>query len=232
MSDVILFSGGMDSFCLLKNHTYDKILFFITGTKDNLMELRQLYNMEIDGIIDSNIVHIINLPISIFELPNKIIPHRNAVFCLMASNYGNNIFIGTTKGDTTRDKDYVFKSQIEGILNYFGQDSEKVVPVGYPYSIQMPFKDMTKTEIISNYINNSNNINELLKYSRSCYTNTDKECGKCRSCLRKAVALRNNNIDYSNVFEMDPLSVILSERDIKKMQSRPLEWQEYQKALG
>ncbi len=37
---------------------------------------------------------------------------------------------------------------------------------------------------------------------------------------------------YSNVFEMDPLSVILSERDIKKMQSRPLEWQEYQKALG
>ena len=221
----------MDSFCLLKSRQYDKILFFVTDTKDNSYELRQIYQMQMDKIVDPNKLVIINFPLSSWELPNKIIPHRNTMMCLIASNYGNNIYIGTTKGDTTKDKDYVFKSQVEGILNYFGQDSQKVPDVGYPYRVIMSFKDMTKSEILSKYILDGNSIEELLKYSRSCYSDTTLECGTCRSCLRKAVALQNNNIDYSLIFRTDPLSRKLPDSDITKMRSRPSEWEEYLSAM-
>ena len=231
MSDVLLFSSGMDSFCLLKLYHYDSIIFFYTGTKDNHRELLQIYDMIDDKIVPSDI-HILNLPLGAWELPNKIVPHRNTIMCLIASNYGNNIYIGTTKGDTTKDKDYVFKSQVEGILNYFGQDDQKVFPVGYPYQIVMPFKDLTKTEILAGYLEDGNDIQPLLRYSRSCYSDGDKECGECRSCLRKAIALKNNNINYQNVFKVDPLKVDWSSDVILKMQSRPSEWQEYQKALN
>jgi len=230
MSSVLLFSGGMDSFCLLKKQPYDKILFFMTGTKDNICELRQVYQMQRDKIIDPKKLVVVNLPLLTWELPNKIIPHRNTIMCLVASNYGSDIYIGATKGDTTKDKDYVFKSQVESIMNYFGQDSQKVPSVGYPYRILMPLKNMTKTEILNEYIANGNSIPNLLKYSRSCYLNDDSECGTCRSCLRKAVAFKNNDIDYSGIFRVDPLSRKLSEAEIAKMKSRPSEWEDYQKA--
>lgn len=232
MSNVLLFSGGMDSFCLLNKQEFDKILFFATDTKDNSQELRQIYQMQLDKVLDPNKLVIVSLPLSSWELDNKIIPHRNTIMCLIASNYGNNIYIGTTKGDTTKDKDYVFKAQVEGILNYFGQDRQKVQDVGYPYSIEMPFKNLTKSEVLAGYIASNSSIDNLLKYSRSCYSGNTLECGICRSCLRKAVAFKNNDINYSSIFERDPLSVELSEKDILKMKSRPSEWNEYLEAMS
>jgi len=229
--NVLLYSGGMDSFCLSKLYKFNKILFFITGTLDNHKELLQLYRAIEHGVINENGVEIINFPLSKYELENKIIPHRNSLFCLIASNYGNHIYIGTTIGDTTKDKDYVFKSQMEGILNYFGLDKHKNKDVGYPYQIIMPFKNLTKTQILHEYVSKGNSINDLLNYSRSCYTNADLECGVCRSCLRKAVALQNNNIDYHEIFNVDPLGVSLSSSDITKMKTRMFEWEDYQQAM-
>jgi 7-cyano-7-deazaguanine synthase in queuosine biosynthesis len=226
MTKVLLYSGGMDSYCLAHHIKPDVVLFFNLGTIDNQMELAQLKQSKFADRV--KIIDGIN--IGQFELVNKIIPHRNTILSLIASNYGNEIYIGATEGDSTKDKDFVWSSQVEGMLNYFGLDKEKVAHKEYPYRIQMPYKNMTKAEILRQYIDEKGDINLLMKESRSCYLGKEKECGGCRSCLRKAVAFALNNIDYKNIFEIDPLSNVLEE-DIKKMRNRGREGQDLDDAL-
>jgi 7-cyano-7-deazaguanine synthase len=222
---VVLFSGGMDSYCLVKTVKPDIILFFDIGTKDNKKEKELLKTLPF-----YNKITIVKLNLKQWELKNKILPHRNSIFCLIASNYGNRIYIGTTKGDTTKDKDYIFKAQVEGMLNYFALDKHKVNLPNYPYSIEMPFKDITKTEIIKYFIREGNNINELITYSRSCYDGKDKECGICRSCIRKAIALELNNYNTDKCFSNKPFENI-NEETMNKFKERKEEFEELQKVI-
>lgn len=230
---VMLFSGGLDSFCMYKIINPDIIITFDIGTEDNKKELSNINRMIQQDVIDKNKIKIIKLDLSLFELSNKIIPHRNTIMTLLASTYGNQIYIGTTLGDSTRDKDYVFKSQVEGILNYFALDSNKVAHSRYPYSVEMPFKGLTKTQIVRWYLKQGYEPSELLKYSRSCYNGHDKECGICRSCVRKMVALILNDIEYTDYFERDPFQdeTLLDTRIINKMKDRSSEWDDFKKAL-
>lgn len=195
---VLLYSGGLDSYCLSKLYDYDILLFVNLGTADNQKELELVKN--------NSKVKIVHLPLSDWELDNKIIPFRNNFLVLLAAQFGNEITIGATAGDTTKDKDYVFKSQMEGILNYFAIDKHKVNVQEYPYIVHMPFKDISKTEIVRRYYEEWNAYIDLFTESRSCYDSGDKECGKCRSCLRKYVSIKTAipDIAISNYFENDP----------------------------
>ena len=225
--NVILFSGGMDSFCMMKLHNHDTLLTFDLGTKDNRKELQQIQKMIDHDIINSDKLEVVSLPLSRFELPNKIVPHRNSLMCLIASNFGNRIYVGATAGDTTKDKDHVFKSQVEGLLNYFALDQHKVTHPNYPYTVEMPFKHLTKVQIVATYLEKGGSASDLLEYSRSCYNDSTKECGKCRSCLRKIVALELNDLPYEKYFQYNPLEHDLPEVDIQKMKSRVGEYKEY-----
>ena len=150
---------------------------------------------------------------------------------LIASNYGNQIYLGATAGDTTKDKDYVFKSQVEGLLNYFALDTHKVRQKGYPYTINIPFKGLSKAEILRLFIKEKGATSNLLQYSRSCYNGKEKECGLCRACLRKAVAFELNDLDgYEKWFEVDPLLNITEHND-DKMRERKTEKDDYLKAV-
>ncbi len=184
--NVLLYSGGLDSFILRHLANFDKILYFDVGTEDGMREIERL---------DSG-VEIVPLPLQRFELENKIIPFRNYLFVLLAANFGNRIFIGTTLGDTTRDKDYVFQNLSSSVLNYFGTVKEKMPYDAEKFEVVMPFKDRTKAEIIRDYRSCLEPVESTLRQSRSCYAAGDKECGKCRSCLRKYVAFANNGIAH------------------------------------
>jgi len=186
--NVLLYSGGLDSFVLRHTQAFDHILYFHTGTEDGEKEKA---NIQVNGWGD--VVEIVSFPLAQFELPNKIIPFRNYIFAMLAANWGNTITIGSTLGDTTRDKDYVFKSSCETILNYFGSVSEKMPYKASHFEVLMPFKDITKTEIVEYFLTYDRKPSDL-KESRSCYKGGDKECGKCRACLRKYVAFANNGI--------------------------------------
>lgn len=223
MTKILLFSGGLDSFCLRKIIEPDINLYIDIGTEDGEREIKNIKEMPFD-------VKIIDFPLSSFELNNKIIPFRNNFFTLLAAQYGEKIFMGATKGDTTKDKDYIFKSQMENILNYFALDKHKVRVKEYPYKVKMPFKEMTKTDIIKKYLEKGGTAKEL-KLSRSCYKSGEKECGKCRSCLRKAVAYKLNDLDYNEIFESDPLKNI-SKENHEKMLSRKGEGDNYETLLS
>jgi 7-cyano-7-deazaguanine synthase len=226
MKKVLLYSGGMDSYILSQIEDFDTILHFKLYTKDNLKEFEMLKKSDIkDKIV------FIDFPLNQWELENKIIPYRNNMLILMAAQYGNHIYIGTTAGDTTKDKDYIFKSQMEGILNYFALDTHKVKIKDYPYIVQMPLKNLTKTQIVSLYINKGKDINNLRNNSRSCYNEGDKECGKCRSCLRKYVALELNNINTDNWFKNNPLDYLKDFLEECKQKNRIEETEEVLKLI-
>ena len=139
---VILYSGGMDSFCLSKMVPEADLLFIETGTGDNQYEKLRLPDR----------IKQIKLDLSAWELENKIIPFRNCFFVLAAAQKYSDIYLGATAGDTTKDKDYVFKAMMESMMNYLGLDEHKMGHINRPFIIHMPFKDMTKPEIVKSFL--------------------------------------------------------------------------------
>jgi 7-cyano-7-deazaguanine synthase in queuosine biosynthesis len=121
---------------------------------------------------------------------------------------------------------------METFINYFALDQHKVWSQHYPYEIEMPFKNLTKTQIVQRYLDFNGSVEDLKKYSRSCYKGGTKECGICRSCIRKAIALKLNNIEYKDIFENDPKDGITKEL-IEKMKTRSgLEYAEFERFIN
>lgn len=200
-SKVLMYSGGMDSFIISRNFDFDKIVFAVLGNEDNTRELERA---KADPFINKRLM-VVNLPMAQFELDNKIIPYRNHALALLGAQFGSEIYFGFTGGDTTKDKDFVFKSQMEGILNYFALDQHKVNHQYYPYSVEMPYKEFSKGQMVAEYIRKGNTPSDLWTISRSCYDGDVLECGVCRSCLRKYVALAVNGLqDAHTCFAYDP----------------------------
>lgn len=203
---VLLYSGGMDSYVLYRTINFDNIIYFDIGTADSKKEMELLPQG----------AKIIKLPLSSLELENKIIPWRNAFFVLYAASYGDKIYLGATKGDTTKDKDYVFKSSMETILRYFALDADKV-PIENPtYEVMIPFKSLTKSEIVRCGLEHGITKKEFRTATRSCYRAENKECGKCRSCLRKAVAYQLNDIRWNDLFIEYPFSLKVDEKQLSR----------------
>lgn len=201
MTNVLMYSGGMDSYIISHVYDIDVFVFVRLGNEDNQRELDLLMTQEkMRGKVE-----VVDLPISQFELGNKILPFRNHMLAMIGAQFGAHVYFGFTGGDTTKDKDFVFKSQIEGMLNYFALDQHKVNHQEYPYTIEMPYKDSSKGEMVADFINFGNNPQLLIEESRSCYAGDSEECGTCRACLRKYVALKVNNVDMGDIFENSPV---------------------------
>jgi 7-cyano-7-deazaguanine synthase in queuosine biosynthesis len=197
MDKVLMFSSGMDSLIMKNVYKFnnDQCIFVRMGTNENSKE-ENIIDKDFPGTIK------LNLPISSFELPNKIIPFRNHFFALLGAQYSSKIYFAFTAGDTTKDKDFVFKSQMEGVLNYFASSPDKVKIPNEQYIIEMPFKNKTKKELVKLYIDNGFKIDDLINHSSSCYEGNS--CGICRSCLRKYVALKLNGIECEKYFLNNP----------------------------
>lgn len=180
---ILMFSAGLDSFIVktVYHFTNDECLFVKMGTPENEAEEHHI-DKYFPGVLKAD------LPISEFALENNIIPFRNHMLCMIGGQFGNSITFGFTAGDTTRDKDLVFKSQMEGTMNYFALSADKVHHPA-PYSIEMPMKHLTKSEMVDLYLRRGYNPLNLLDKSRSCYSAGFEDCGACRSCLRKYVAI-------------------------------------------
>ena len=211
MDRILMFSGGLDSLLIKELHGFknEECLFVRMGTQENENEERFI-DTYFPGVIK------VDCPLSVYELGNKIVPFRNYFLTLIGAQYAPNIYFGYTAGDTTRDKDYVYKGLMESLLNYFTDIPEKApFERDQPYQIQMPFKFFTKTEILEMYIRQGYDL-KILSKSPSCYYN---QCGKCRSCLRRYVAffLNGLGIDFTpSLLELDELLTEAIRKDRKK----------------
>lgn len=190
-TSALLFSGGMDSMIAYHLLNPDLLIHIVTGTEDNKYEQqlfsRFQYNCEIKTIELSLLRN--------FELKNKIIPYRNYYFVLFAAQYSANILLASTAGDTTKDKDTTFAKSLSNSLTYFaGGPKDKIAGPG-PIKILLPFRNKTKRQLVAQYLAAGHDPNILIENSSSCYHPQNlQECGVCRSCLRKWIALTLNGI--------------------------------------
>lgn len=206
-----MFSTGMDSVMMKSKLKFEneECLFVNMGTVENKIELK-LVQEKFPG------THIIDFPLAQFELPNKIIPFRNHFLTLIGAQFSNNIYFAFTKGDLSHDKNEVFKYEMENTVNYFIQ-KPRYSNIDSPFTIHIPFKPYTKKQLVEEYIKNEQ-PQQLFTHSISCYNGIGRGCGKCKSCIRKYVAIKLNGFNCEGFFEQNPVEFLDSflEESIQK----------------
>ena len=206
---VILLSGGLDSVVALgaykDKYGIDLALTFDYGQKALKSEIyasrriAEYYNVK-HKLIElpwlKEITH--TSLVSKNEIPSKNlnskesaaavwVPNRNGLFlniaACFADSYGYNYIIyGANKdeGKTFPDNTEEFRGKISSVLKKSTLVKPKVIT---------PLINYTKNDIVRIAVEKS----VPLEYVRSCYSNSQKHCGKCESCRHLKKALEYNN---------------------------------------
>lgn len=211
---IILLSGGLDSIVSLAIHKEDVKLAILFDYGQKALneeikaskEIAKFYNIEhkiitldwLKEISTSSLNTNEEIPeLTKDSLNDKTItessaksvwvPNRNALFiniaaCFCDANNYNSIIIGANKeeGETFKDNSSQFIEAINESLKNSTNNNVKVLA---------PLINYTKEEIVKIAIEKE--IPFKLLYS--CYSNKEKHCGKCESCLRLKRALELNN---------------------------------------
>lgn len=191
---IILVSGGMDSFIAYhyeKNRNRDVLPLFIDYKgRYCTHEKKTAVNLFPDLRID------LSLHLKKWEKgPKAFIKNRNALFALIASNYGRRIVMGGLKDDNVGDKTPKAFKAMEMLLNTINDDGE--------YEVLSPFWEMEKVQVLEWYLQSGLPREDILK-TRSCYANKINPCNKCPACFRRFCALTYCNV-LTEYFENDTL---------------------------
>jgi len=197
---IVLFSGGVDSYCLSHAVDADLLVYFPLGLPENERELETLHSfrkLPAPLKVDDRFM------LADQKLPNETLPMRNIFLIMGAMYYGPEVYLAATSSSTNRDKNPTFGGKLTDLLQYVLNDPtrnpEGILP--QDIAIKMPFKTKTKSKFVAEHIAAFGRTTELLN-TRSCYAGGDKECGVCQSCIRKFMAFINNDLPCD--FEEDP----------------------------
>ncbi len=186
---VLLFSGGMDSLCLAHILQPHVLLYVRHGARYEDAELAGVQRVLPWLKTEVTYAHV---PLGHLERPDAIVPLRNLLFVTLAAHYGEDVIVGAMDGDRSLDKSPEFFRRASELLTYlYGEqhwcESRTV-------HVRAPFKSETKTGLVHHYLE-SGGAAEALRASFSCYDPQGRqECGQCKPCFRKWVALENNGI--------------------------------------
>ncbi|NLR94916.1 7-cyano-7-deazaguanine synthase [Flammeovirga agarivorans] len=234
---VLLYSGGFDSFLLRKRLRESleplTLLHFNVGVDYSKREQEQVRNQ----IYAPNEDLKINDTFRMESEANHYVPLRNIYFFLKAFEHAPKVFVGTTVFDFFRDTNEDILKAVENFMKVYYYNVPKPENwKGFSPEVISPHKDLSKSEALNLCLEENvvteKEISELI----SCYApTTDKGCGKCSACVRKAVALANNDIGI-DCFDQDvkPHIEALYKDQLEYMSTFSLfdQWQEeYEKAL-
>lgn len=188
MKKVLLYSGGTDSWLINELWKPDVLLYIDVHGAYSKQEKLRLPK-------DTIIVHFPYL--GLIEREDLIIPLRNLYFLMIASNYGDTICLGATKGDRGgKDKRPTFFRMAEKIINYclngnsYGSTGK--------IKIVSSFYNLTKPELLDRYLKAGGNIVDFVENTFSCYSpEHDKECLHCKPCYRKFLLGYYHGYNYS-----------------------------------
>lgn len=117
------------------------------------------------------------------------VPNRNGSFLNIAAafcdSYGYDyIIFGANKeeGTTFPDNTQEFIDKINATFEYSTLKKPKVIA---------PLINFSKNDIVKIAVEHST----PLELTRSCYSNNEKHCGECESCMRLKLALKENNCE-------------------------------------
>lgn len=194
MSSVILYSGGMDSLMLAARYP-DALRLYV--------DVKSRYSAKERAFLPSDVLIDTHIDLGMWERSDAIIPARNLFLALVAAQYADDIMLGATAGDQSRDKDVHWAGLSTELLGYMLSGSHFRDPPRHP-RVLLPIKHMTKGELVREYLASGGTIKALLE-SVSCYDPQQVHCGHCKSCLRKWVALEYNDIRVPrNYWAQDP----------------------------
>jgi len=206
--EVLLFSGGVDS--LVAYHFLDKPkpIYVMMSHRYQKKEIESIKRLE--KLIPSLHTEYVWGPLlGQFEVGNNAyIPQRNFHLALNASHYGNKIYIVGVKGDAVPDKTPESYKVMSFAMTFIQKPEELRI------SIDSPFWNMTKTDVIKWFLDNypRDYVEEVLKTSVSCYDYWKGEgiagdhwgqCGKCSACFRKWISLEAAGIKSWDWFTKD-----------------------------
>ena len=187
---VLLYSGGMDSWLIDKLWKPDKKVYVDIGNNYAEAEMVRLPK-------DVEIVHFPFLGEQ--EMENKIVPLRNLYFIMIASHFGDEVCLGATEGDKhNSDKTPEFLEETEKLLSYLLADKK----INRKLKICMDFVKVSKSELISRYLENGGDIRKLQEETFSCYypqKENDKwhPCYNCYPCFRTFALYFAHGAKYS-----------------------------------
>ena len=189
---VLLFSGGMDSLIINSLLKPDILLNVSMNSTYDDRERETFPNLisEFEDLIYLDR----ELDLGRYERDDAIVPNRNAHLVLLASHYGETIWLGSVSGDRSFDKDEIFYNHMETLLNHMWQKQHWTEE--RRFTVSSPFKDRTKTDLVEEYLEKGGQPQYLLD-SYSCYEGEELHCGQCKACFRKWVALENNAVDHN-----------------------------------
>jgi 7-cyano-7-deazaguanine synthase in queuosine biosynthesis len=157
-----------------------------------------------------------NLDFSRWELKDidATIPYRNAFIILALANEmkGEGKIIGQfyQVGEHGHDRSKEFIDDMNNILGRYRN-----------IKVEVPFANYTKTQIVK-YICDKG-FKDLLKDTVGCYSKEDGNCGNCKACIRRWIALESNDIESRSWFATDPATSPLIDYYAKKLDQYELE---------
>jgi len=193
MSEILLFSAGLDSFPAWHRLGKPPALYFDIRHHFREQELATVRALATRHEMDLTISD--ELDLSAWDTPQgDLIPFRNVLFAMLAALRADVIWCAGVKGDHAADKSPEAFARMSATLTEFA---------GRPVRVDSPFWQLTKTEVVAWYIQGGLPVEDLLR-TFSCLTPGGRleHCGRCPSCLRRWIALVNNGIDGD--FAADP----------------------------
>jgi 7-cyano-7-deazaguanine synthase in queuosine biosynthesis len=189
---VLLFSGGLDSVCMDVLLKPDVLLYTPSGSAYEERERAAVQRLcEAHPSVAQRLTVAEALNLRSWERDDYIVPNRNAHLVLIASNYGDTVWLGSVLGDRSCDKDEQFFRLMEQLLCHVWQDQHWTS--ARTFSVSAPMKSHTKRQLVREYLLGGGDSQRLLD-SFSCYAGREQHCGQCKPCFRKWVALHHNGI--------------------------------------
>lgn len=190
MSEVLLYSGGMDSLIAWYYLGKPETLYVDLGHKYAVKELTAInYLPPIPRYYTSHYGRY-------YEMYDAHIPGRNLLLGMFAAAGGwDKIWLVAQKGE---------QSKPDRSPEFF-KETSKILSFHFERNIQFlnPFPDVYKHEMVEWYLRQRLPVKDLVYKSQSCFSSVPNQCGQCAACWRKFIALTYNGIQCENVFVGD-----------------------------
>jgi 7-cyano-7-deazaguanine synthase len=225
MKKVLLCSSGIDSHSAQYLIKPDVMVYFDIGQSLCKKEIESIksQNYGNEVIIDNR------FRLDDTVLDNDVVPNRNAYFVLGATHYGDEIILNSIVGDIIHDNDKPFVNYINTLIKHIFTDKSKNPSASLNgATLTTPFIHLTKTQLVQKYLNDGGSASALLQ-TRSCYSDKNIECGECKSCIRKYVALKLNGLETS--WNKDPSEFIKDAYDLALKNDRTKEIEDLRRCL-
>ena len=210
MASVLLYSTGLDSELYRLLEKPDKLLFFQSGARYEKFETKQLHKFQKMGLLDNHEIIVDDtLNFHKLERADSIVPMRNIFYILRALEYAQNVYLGITYYDLHYDKQPdVLGALISFVQSYYYfRDTPETWDEGPRPNIIVPYRGYTKGELLKLAIDSGEDVSHIPTL-RTCYDgHSEKGCGKCKSCVAKAIALAVNGMFKPEYFDEDPRKV-------------------------